>query len=111
MTRDNQPRYFHDLISKRFDIIDVLKIERKDDEHTISDKIFDFSYDTVSTLIKEVENDAFNEIIKKIMENEVKEIGSQKLKAFIEDIENEKIEIEENQYILKLATEKLIEFQ
>ncbi|MGE0243275.1 MAG: hypothetical protein AB7P56_05055 [Nitrososphaeraceae archaeon] len=45
------------------------------------------------------------------MENEVKEIGSQKLKAFIEDIENEKIELEENQYILKLATEKLIEFQ
>jgi hypothetical protein len=29
----------------------------------------------------------------------------------IEDIENEKIESEENQYILKLSTEKLIELQ
>ena len=53
MTRDNQTRYFSDLIGKRFDIMDVLKIQRKDDEHTIADKIFDFSSDTVSNLIKE----------------------------------------------------------
>ena len=33
--------------------MDVLKIQRKDDEHTIADKIFDFSSDTVSNLIKE----------------------------------------------------------
>ena len=33
-------------------------------EYTISDKIFDFSSDTVSTLIKEGENDALNEIKK-----------------------------------------------
>lgn len=111
LTRDNQPRHFYDLIGKKFDIIDVLKIERKDDEHTISDKIFDFSSDTVLTLIKEGENDALNEIIKKIMKNEVKEIALQKLNAFIEDIENEKIESEENHYILKLATEKLVELQ
>ena len=58
MSRDNQPRYFYDLIGKRFDIMDVLKIQRKDDEHTISDKIYDFSPDTVSNLIKEGENDA-----------------------------------------------------
>jgi NTE family protein len=66
LSRDNQPRYFYDLIGKRFDIMDVLKIQRKDDEHTISDKIFDFSSDTVSNLIKEGEIDAFNEIIEKI---------------------------------------------
>jgi NTE family protein len=59
LSRDNQPRYFYDLIGKRFDIMDVLKIQRKDDEHTISDKIYDdFSSDTVSNLIKEGENDA-----------------------------------------------------
>ena len=52
LTRDNQPRYFYDLIGKRFDITDVLKIQRKDDEHTISDKIFDFSSDTVFRLNK-----------------------------------------------------------
>jgi hypothetical protein len=53
LSRDNQPRYFYDLIGKRFDIMDILKIQRKDDEHTISDKIFDFSFYTVSNLIKE----------------------------------------------------------
>jgi hypothetical protein len=38
------------------------------------DKIFDFSSDTVSNLIKEGEKDAFNEIRKKvIIENEGKE--------------------------------------
>jgi hypothetical protein len=52
LSRDNQPRYFYDLIGKRFDIMDILKIQRKDDEHTISDKIFDFSSYTVSNLIK-----------------------------------------------------------
>jgi hypothetical protein len=54
-------------------------------EYTISDKIFDFSSDTVSTLIKEGENDALNEI-KKTMKNEVKEIELQKFNAFVEDI-------------------------
>ena len=111
MSRDNQPRYFYDLIGKRFDIMDVLKIQRKDDEHTISDKIFDFSSDTVSNLIKEGEIDAFNEIIEKIKENEGKESALHKLKTFIDDIENEKIESEENQYILKLTKEKLVKLQ
>jgi hypothetical protein len=54
-TRDHQPRYFYDLISKRFDIIDVLKIQRKDGEHTIYDKIFYFSSITISNLLREGE--------------------------------------------------------
>jgi NTE family protein len=111
-TRDNQPRYFYDLIGKRFDIMDILKIQRKDDEHTISDKIFDFSLDTVSNLIKEGENDTLNEIIEKVIENEGKESVLHKLKTFIDNIENEKIESdEENHYILKLTEKKLAELQ
>lgn len=109
LTRYNQPRHFYDLIGKRFDIIYVLKIQRKDDEHTISDKIFDFSSDTVSNLIKKGEIDAFNEIIKQIIENEGKESVLHKLKTFIDDIENEKIESEENQFIIGLTKEKLVE--
>jgi hypothetical protein len=34
-----------------------------------------------------------------------------KLKAFTEDIENKKIESEENQYILDLTKEKLVKLQ
>ena len=63
LTRKNIPRHFYDLISKRFDIINVLKIQRKDDEHTISDKIYDFSSETVSNLIKEGEKDALQAIV------------------------------------------------
>ena len=68
LTRKNIPRHFYDLISKRFDIIDVLKIQRKDDEHTISDKIYDFSSETVSNLIKEGEKDALQAIVEHLQE-------------------------------------------
>ena len=104
-TRNDEPRYFHNLIGKRFDIDDVIKIQRKDDEHTISDKIFDFSSITISNLLREGETDTFNEIIRNMIENEGKGSALCKLKAFIEVIENEKIESEEFQYILDLTKE------
>ena len=63
LTREKEPRYFYDLVSKRFDIIDVLKIQRKDDEHTISDKIYDFSSETVSNLIISGIRDALTQVI------------------------------------------------
>ena len=69
LTREEEPRHFYDLISKRFDIIDVLKIQRKDDEHTISDKIYDFSFQTVSW-----EKDTLQTIV----EHEGKEINNNK---------------------------------
>ena len=53
LTRVTNPRYFSDLIYKRFD--EVIKIQRKDDIHTISDKIFDFSSETILNLIEEGE--------------------------------------------------------
>jgi AAA+ ATPase superfamily predicted ATPase len=64
-----------------------------------------------SDLIKEGEKCAFNEIIETVIENEGKENALLKLKTFIDDIENEKIKSEENQYILKLTKEKLVELQ
>lgn len=64
MTRVTNPRYFSDLIYKRFDIEEVIKIQRKDDIHTISDKIFDFSSNTILNLIEEGEKDALKEIVK-----------------------------------------------
>ena len=64
MTRVANPRYFSDLIYRRFDIDEVIKIQRKDDIHTISDKIFDFSSDTILNLIEEGEKDALKEIVK-----------------------------------------------
>jgi hypothetical protein len=53
LTRGRKMRSYHDLIAKRFDIDDVVKIHRKDDVHAISDKIFDFSAILISNLIQE----------------------------------------------------------
>jgi NTE family protein len=109
-TRTDQPRYFYDLIDKRFDIEDVLKIQRNDDEHTISDKIFDFSSDTVSNLIKEGEKDALQAIVeyeeKKGIKKDKKQTGKgesihNQLKRFIEDL---KITItEDDEYVIQCA--------
>jgi NTE family protein len=68
LTRVTNSRYFSDLIYKRFDIDEVIKIQRKDDIHTISDKIFDFSSDTILNLIEEGEKDALKEIVKHELE-------------------------------------------
>jgi NTE family protein len=53
LTRDERPRFFYDLIRKRFDIINVIEIQRQDDIHTIANKAFDFSAETISNLIEQ----------------------------------------------------------
>ncbi|MFB5600344.1 MAG: patatin-like phospholipase family protein [Nitrososphaeraceae archaeon] len=85
-TRGGQPRYFYDLIDKRFDIIDVLKIERKDDEYTISDKIFDFSQDSISGLINKGIYDTLYKIHQK---EEDKATFKEWFNIYREDIEKE----------------------
>ena len=110
LTRKNIPRHFYDLISKRFDIINVLKIQRKDDEHTISDKIYDFSSETVSNLIKEGEKDA----LQAILEHKEKVINKQtgkeesidiQLEKFIRDVKT--MNTEDDQYIIQCAKSEL----
>ena len=107
LTREKEPRYFYDLIGKRFDIIDVLKIQRKDDKHTISDKIYDFSSDTVSNLIKEGEKDALQAIVKYLQV--IEKIDNEKiidgLKKFKEDVN--KKNTEDDQYIIQCTKSEL----
>jgi NTE family protein len=98
LTRVTNPRYFSYLIYKRFDIDEVIKVQRKDDIHTISDKAFDFSLDTIVNLIEEGEKDALNEIVKQELEKMDKigleqtekeaEIGKH-LTRFMEDLKME----------------------
>jgi NTE family protein len=97
LTRVTNPRYFSDLVYKRLDIDEVIKIQRKDDIHTISDKIFDFSSETILNLIEEGEKDALKEIVKhelekmdkKGLEQAEKEVEiSKHLTRFIGDLKN-----------------------
>ena len=49
-------------IEGRFEIDDVIRIERRNDPHTISDKIFDFSRGTIKGLLEDGYDDANIEI-------------------------------------------------
>jgi NTE family protein len=55
-----RPRLKKAMIEGRFDIDHIIRIERKNDEHTISDKTFDFSYGTIMQLLKDGYADVMN---------------------------------------------------
>jgi len=105
LTRDNHPRYRYDLISKRFNIEDVLKIQRKDNEYTISDKIYDFSSETISYLIKEGEKDALQAIVEHEEKLGNEESVTTQLTNFINDMNN--TNTEDDQYIIQCAQSEL----
>jgi NTE family protein len=61
-----KPGRFLDIVEGRFQIDDIIQVNRKNDEHTISNKIFDFSVETIKLLFKLGYNDAldgFNEYL------------------------------------------------
>ena len=57
---DVRPRLYKEIVEGRPDINEVIRLERKNSENTISDKVFDFSDGTVAQLIKEGYEDAMN---------------------------------------------------
>jgi hypothetical protein len=58
--RTKKPRKYRDLIEGQFSIDNVVRIERKNDPNTISNKIFDFSYGTLKHLRQAGYRDAIN---------------------------------------------------
>ncbi len=55
-----KPRKYKEIVEGSFDIADVIRIERKNDENTISDKTFDFSYGTIENLLQNGYDDTVN---------------------------------------------------
>ena len=53
-----QPKKIRDSIEGRFEIDEVIRIERRNDPHTISDKIYDFSRGTIKGLLEDGYHDA-----------------------------------------------------
>jgi len=45
-----KPRRYSDILVGQFEIGKIIRVNRKNDEHTISDKIFDFSRNTIQQL-------------------------------------------------------------
>ncbi|MFL6315444.1 MAG: patatin-like phospholipase family protein [Nitrososphaeraceae archaeon] len=58
-----RPRLYKEIVEGRFDINQIVRIERKNDEHTISDKTFDFSSETIAQLLKDGYADTMNFIL------------------------------------------------
>jgi NTE family protein len=46
-----KPRQYKEIVEGRFEISEIFRIERKNDQDTISNKIFDFSAGTVRQLL------------------------------------------------------------
>jgi DNA-directed RNA polymerase beta subunit len=88
-------RYYYDLLRKRFDIETTIKIERQDDKDTIANKAFDFSPETISSLIEDGIYDTLNTIRQhhKEWDNEWDKISFKDwLKTYIEEIKKQNIE-------------------
>jgi NTE family protein len=84
--RSGKARKYEDLVTGRFDMRRVVRIERKDDRDTISNKYFDFSSDSIQQLIEKGYKEARIQI----------EIES-KLQSLIDKI----INLQENEKIIK----------
>jgi NTE family protein len=55
-----RPRRYKEIIEGRFDIHEIVRLEKKNNENTISDKTFDFSSGTITQLLKDGFEDATN---------------------------------------------------
>ena len=49
---------FWNIVEGRFQIDEIIRVNRKNDEYTISNKIFDFSVETIQLLLKQGYSDA-----------------------------------------------------
>jgi NTE family protein len=53
---------FQDIVEGRFQIDRIIRVNRKNDEHTIYNKTFDFSSETIKLLLEQGYNDAYDEL-------------------------------------------------
>jgi len=67
-----RPRLYKEIVEGRFDINQIVRIERKNDENTISDKTFDFSSGTIMRLLEDGFEDTTDLINNIRSQNELK---------------------------------------
>ena len=90
LTREEKPRYYYDLLRKRFNIEGTIKIERQDDIHTIANKALDFSPETISKLIEQGVYDTLNNLYQ-VHKGKDKELFKEWLNKYIKEIEKQNI--------------------
>lgn len=102
-TRKGEERPYWHLLKHRFDLEEKIKIQREDDTNTISDKLFDFSYDTIDQLIKRGIDDALVKIfeIEKEKNNKSAIEACKELEKVIGDVKEHFTS--EDQYLIEAA--------
>ena len=69
-----RPRLYREFVEGRFSMDEVIRIERKTDEHTISNKTFDFSVGTIRQLLNDGYIDASDALQKYMQERDQKRV-------------------------------------
>ena len=52
---------FRDILEGQFQIDEIIRVDQKNDEHTITKKTFDFSSETIKLLLEGGYSDAYDE--------------------------------------------------
>ncbi len=81
-TRKGKPRKYKDLLTGRFRITKVVRIERKDDPNTISRKWADYSLTTLQILYEQGRRDTVDRLIK---EELMKDLNSLQLQSDVRE--------------------------
>lgn len=66
--RTGKPRKYADLLKGKFHVNEVLRVERRDDLHSISNKWADWSSITVASLLEEGKKDALTKLIDRLID-------------------------------------------
>jgi hypothetical protein len=66
--RTGEPRKYMDLLKGKFDVNEVLRVERRDDLHSTSNKWADWSSITISSLLEEGKKDALTKLIQRLID-------------------------------------------
>jgi len=105
LTRDEKPRYYYDLLQKRFNIEKTIEIQRQDDTDTIANKALDFSSETIDKLIEQGIYDTLDKLyqdqkeklkdekesitkFKKWLDNYIKDLEKQNTKDLLKSVLN-----------------------
>ena len=87
--RTGDKRTYKDLAVGRFALNQVVRIERTDDPHTISNKWFDFSYSTISQLIQQGIDDALKTLVDDVKKSKDNQAADNQLNKFINEVKKE----------------------
>jgi NTE family protein len=109
-TSKDKTKTYEDLLKGRFNIGKVMRVERQDDQHTISDKWFDFSHETVIRMIEQGKVDTLRKVIDDLRDNIdqiIEEDSSSRtvMSSLIAHLDNADVELDEAD--VKLANIKM----